>query len=487
MRILSMFLVLILLMSFAACTKAPDAPAKTDPAETTAATEPAETEDLTLKDNLPEETFNNEAIAIWSGHNLYNSYFNPDPDKEGDVMCEATNKRNAAVEERFDVVLDWKVGAEGDKNNGARLTAMQSSILAGDRIDLVTHISTYLTPRMTAGCFVNLANNEILDLEKPWYFDFVTDNLRVNDRLYGVSSWFDFNTINRSTVLFYNMDMAEDYNVGDLYQMVYDGTWTYDKLMEICESVGSDVNQDGKYDDEDRYGLAGKQDRWFQQAYTTGYTFVTTNEDGTLTVTEMDDRLIGAFDTVQKIFSANWYQSFYTYGETRRDGAIMKEGFNNDRIMFMMLMLQETGNQVLRDGGKFGLLPTPKFTDDMEYGSATLPAISCVPVTAGNVRTNSIVLEALAAESYKTMRPAYFDVALSYKYVNDATSRDMLDIALSNLYCDFGYMFMDCGFGREIPMTLTRTNSLASWMAAHTAKTNAGLAALVEQIMALPE
>ena len=88
----------------------------------------------------------------------------------------------------------------------------------------------------------------------------------------------------------------------------------------------------------------------------------------------------------------------------------------------------------------------------------------------------------MAAEAYKVMRPAYFDIALSYKYVNDATSREMLDIALSNLYCDFGYMFMDCGIGRQIPMTLTMASgNLASWMATYTPSTNAGLNAAYPQ------
>jgi len=485
MRILSLLLAALMLLSLAACVKNPDPAETTDPAEATAATDPAETDDPALRDNLPAETFNGEEILIWLGHNEYSASFNPDPDSKGDVVAEATNQRNSAVEERFDVTIKWITGENGEASS-ARYTAMQSSILAGDRLDLVNHISTSLTPRMLAGCFINMANNEILDYDKAWYFDYVMDNLRINDRLYGTASWFDFNTIDRCSIVFFNMDMAKNYNVGDLYGMVYDGTWTYDKMMEICEAVGNDVNNDGVYDDNDVYGMAGEQDSWFQQVYTTGYTFVTQKEDGSLVVSEMDDRLIGAFETVRKIFKSNWYQSYYTYGEERRPAVEMYENFNNDRILFIMKKLGSTSAELLRDGGKFGLLPTPKFTEDMEYGSATLPAITCMPVTVGNARTSSIILEAMAAEAYKIMRPAYFDIALSYKYVNDASSREMLDIALSNLYCDFGYMYMDCGFGRQIPMTLTQAENLSSWMAIHTPSTNAGLAALVEKITNLP-
>ncbi len=482
MRILSMFLAVLMLMSIVACTKNPNPAETTDPASTTA---PAETEDPALKDNLPDEKFDNEEIIIWLGHNLYNNQFNPDPDKEGDVMGEATNKRNAMVEDRFGVVLKWLSGGEGVRGIDRGRT-LQTDVLAGDRIDIAN--GSYINDKVMSGCFLNLADNEILDLEKPWHHQYVNENLRINDRKYLNCSWFDFNSIGRSSIVFFNMDMAENYDVGDLYQMVYDGTWTYDKMMEIGEMVAEDVNNDGLYDDNDRYGMAGRQDHWFQQVYTTGYTFITTNDSDELVVSGMDDRLINAFDTVRKIFASNWYQSYYTYGETARPGTELYEGFNSDRFLFLMTILNTTSSQTLRDGGKFGLLPTPKFTKDQEYGAATLPANSAIPVTTGNERTTSIIWEAMAAEAYKVMRPAYFDIALSYKYVNDATSREMLDIALSNLYCDFGYMFMDCGIGRQIPMTLTMASgNLASWMATYTPSANAGLKSLVDQIMALPD
>jgi len=488
MRIVSMLLVLSMLLGFAACTKNPDPAETTAPGDTTAATEPLETEDPLLNDNLPDETFNNESIDIWLGYNRYMVGINPDPEIEGDVVSEAANERNKAVEDRFDVVLNYMSGAEGE-NNADRYKALESGILAGDEFDLAHHISTYMTPRMIAGCFINVANNEILDFEKPWWFDFVIDRLRINDRLYGVSGWFNYNTVTGSTVMYYNIDMAEDYNVGDLYQMVRDGEWTYEKMMEIAESVAEDVNNDGIYDDNDRYGLCGKQDIWLHQIYTSGYSYFTSNEDGTITLTGINQRLTDVFETINgKIFNANWYQNFYPYGGTNRPTAEMYTEFNKDRILFMLAQLSASGNEVMRNGGKFGILPTPKHFDEQEYGAATPPAIACVPVTTGDLRTTSIILEALNAEAYKIIRPAYFEIALSYKYVNDSSSREMLDLALSNLYCDFGYMYMDCcKIGREIPMALTRADNLASWFAAYTVKTEAGVKTLVDTIMALPE
>ena len=51
------------------------------------------------------------------------------------------------------------------------------------------------------------------------------------------------------------------------------------------------------------------------------------------------------------------------------------------------------------------------------------------------------VLEAMASESYRTVTPAYYEVALKNKYAKDPASWDMLDIVTENLYIDPGVLY----------------------------------------------
>ncbi len=488
MRILSMLLAVLMLFSIAACTKNPDPAETADPAATTA---PAETDPVDeLKDNLPEETFNGESIDMWMGYNLNSDFFNP-AEESTDVIAEAAHKRNEAVTDRFDVTLKYITGNDGDANNGARLTEMQASILAGDEYDIVYHTLGYLCPRMIAGCFLNLNNNEIMDFSDPWWQSYIIDTLRVGERMYATSGWFDMGSFGRSTVMYFSSEMAENYQVEDLYQLVYDDKWTYDKMLEIAESVADDADNDGAYTAADRYGIAGVQDWWIRQLYTTDYSWVTTNENGEMELTGMNDTLITVFDYVSELINnANYYRSFYTYGDgigfSKERQAEMYEMFGNDQILFILNSLALTSKAEMRDHGAYGILPTPKFLETDEYGAAVSPNGSCIPITTADVRITSIILTALNKESYRTVRPAYIDTALSYKYVNDKQSKEMIDIALANLRCDFGDIMMD-NIGREIPMTLVRTTNLASWMATYTPTVNAKLAALQEQFMALPE
>ena len=52
----------------------------------------------------------------------------------------------------------------------------------------------------------------------------------------------------------------------------------------------------------------------------------------------------------------------------------------------------------------------------------------------------SAVMEALAAESYRYVTPAYYDVVLNGKYLRDADSSEMLEIAMAGVKIDFGWI-----------------------------------------------
>ena len=51
-------------------------------------------------------------------------------------------------------------------------------------------------------------------------------------------------------------------NPDDLYQLVIDGDWTYDKLMEYCGKLYVDLNGDGQKDLSDRFGLIVEYKAW---------------------------------------------------------------------------------------------------------------------------------------------------------------------------------------------------------------------------------
>ncbi len=52
----------------------------------------------------------------------------------------------------------------------------------------------------------------------------------------------------------------------------------------------------------------------------------------------------------------------------------------------------------------------------------------------------SAVMEAMAAESYRYVTPAYYDVVLNGRYLRDKDSSEMLEIAMDGIKIDFGWI-----------------------------------------------
>jgi len=83
----------------------------------------------------------------------------------------------------------------------------------------------------------------------------------------------------------------------------------------------------------------------------------------------------------------------------------------------------------------FGIAPVPKYDESQENYSNVVWQVGsflCVPKTTNDVERTGAIIEAMAAKSREILRPAYYEVALSYKYLRDKESIEMLDIIIDN-------------------------------------------------------
>jgi hypothetical protein len=92
----------------------------------------------------------------------------------------------------------------------------------------------------------------------------------------------------------------------------------------------------------------------------------------------------------------------------------------------------------------FGILPFPMYDGSQgSYHSVVRNAMSLIgiPTTVSSPEDCGLIMEALAAESYKTVIPAYYEVSLKVKQARDEESGQMLDIIRENLWMNFGYSY----------------------------------------------
>ncbi|MBQ2709773.1 MAG: hypothetical protein IJF67_15985, partial [Clostridia bacterium] len=92
----------------------------------------------------------------------------------------------------------------------------------------------------------------------------------------------------------------------------------------------------------------------------------------------------------------------------------------------------------------FGILPYPKWDENQaQYRTMADGSHSalCAPVTVVDTERLGVLTEALNAESYKQVVPAFYDVALKVKGARDETSVQIIDMITSGCVFDMGYVY----------------------------------------------
>ena len=64
--------------------------------------------------------------------------------------------------------------------------------------------------------------------------------------------------------------------------------------------------------------------------------------------------------------------------------------------------------------------------------------MTAIPITARDPDRTSVIIEALAEESYNTVLPAFYEITLMSRYSRDSESAFMLDIAFAGRRFDLG-------------------------------------------------
>lgn len=104
-----------------------------------------------------------------------------------------------------------------------------------------------------------------------------------------------------------------------------------------------------------------------------------------------------------------------------------------------------------------------------------------VPITVASPERTSIIIEALNAETYKQVLPAYFDTALKNRYSRDQESGEMLDLLMSCRVFDFGYMY-NTGIAFTIQnMVSKNANTTESEYASQITKAETEYAKVIEE------
>ena len=435
-RILCALLAGCMMLPLASCG---NAPAETETAEQDTAaveTEKETTEEearLALPDDLPEADYKGSDFTILCyGHT---SWLMDREELDGDVVNDAIYNRNHNVAERFNTNIVYDSAADYT----AASTAAKNAVTSGDDYyQLAAYHFIQMGSDLLSNTFMNMNDVPYINFEKPWWNDTTVNDMTYKGVTFMGVGFIGLSNVSSAYCLFYNQGLAAEYSLPDVFSFVDEGTWTKDKMKELAEVVQQDVNGDGVKDTGDRYGMAfdlnGACDQflWFF-----GKKIYTRQDDGTYADTYYDEKLVDLITWLHD-FSFN---GSYTYTEKSWGvGGTMFSAGNT-----LMVVGGIGGGLSYRDLDiDYSIIPAPKWDEKQEkyitVSDGSSEAIA-VMTTVQDVEKVGVLTEALTAEGWKTMLPAYYETALKYKGTRDEKSVEILDMIVANVIFDFGYVF----------------------------------------------
>jgi len=429
---------LILLPTAAACAeKTDDDQAKSTDAVTNAVTE----EELSdyekrqrIADNLPDENFDGDTFMVLArDRNDFVRDIGTDLESSGDVIETGLYERNTAVEQRFNIDI------ESDHAPDA-ITKLRASVQADeDAYDLMMDHAINIASAALEGNYLDWYEDlPYVNLEQPWYIGNAVDALSIDNHAYLMAGEYSLSILRFTYCMYFNKTIASNYNVDNLYELVNNGEWTADKLHEVTAGVYNDLNGNGKSDKDDQFGLVTD---FYSAAINYQYAYdnpvMGKDSDGMPVITYLDgDKMTSIVDKVYSLFNENSGVRAETWGDS---GPIWNAG----HALFINNLF--SSSESYRDlEFDFGIIPYPKWDTNQEaYYTMADGAhdLQAVPQTVGNTEMTSIIIEALNAESYKKVVPAYYEMAMKGKYTRDNESIVVLDQILAGRVFDFGYIY----------------------------------------------
>ncbi len=458
----------MLLMSLASCNDAGSQNDETTPAaeetgltETAAPeeTDPAETEldRLSVSDGLPEMTFGGRDFRFLVNEGEYFQLVSEDTSGVG--LDSVIYERNQRVENRFDVKItaQYQVGTEAQDivNNYAA---------TGEHIaEVCDHWHRMGLSPVCYFFWLSWLDIPYFNWDQPWWNKEANQSAYIKGKLFTVTGDLSVTAMQDTWAIAFNMDLIKDYGytADELYSTVFDGEWTLDKFIEVGSSMYKDVNGNGEENIGDIFGyMCDVDDRTMPWVTSIGENFFTVTEDRTnIEITLGTEKVFTALEKLCH-FHHDVLGTYSVHNPSDDDAGlpsareVATKEFVEGRVGLFPTTFESCFTHFTNLDFDYGMLPFPKY-DTAQERYLTVPeydfSVYGIPATLPleDYEMVGIIMEALMAESWKTVTPAYYDEALKGRYSTDETMAKMIELIMDGRVFDWGYqvaIYLTCKF-----------------------------------------
>jgi hypothetical protein len=433
-RLLSLVLALIMLLSVSVvmigCNDEQSDPNK-DPSNNGNQTNDGPYAEYNIPDSLPERNFASEGldefVIATQDANMMQFFWVEDYD--GGTVDNAVYRSVSAIEERFGTTVS-AYQASNDQAIKLGMTTQDGSF------DFAFMLDVTAAGFSLENLFTNLYDLEALDFSKPWWPDPSVEALTYQNKMYLGSSTMSYLGLGQTFLTYFNKTIFTDNGLTFPYEDVMAGDWYLEDLIELAEGYGNyDENNDIK-DAEDTFGFLAPNGfyGWFESF---GIELIKKESDDLILNASCEE----AYDLIEDVHYII-IESDGGYTDTEQ---VVNDMFANNQSMFVYGKLRNAYDVFRYSQVDYGILPVPKLNEDQEnYNSAYTDRFFVIPassVSGKDAQDIGFLLEALSAQGYRTIYPAYYEEAMQNRYSTDAESKQILSMLHKYRVISFSYIY----------------------------------------------
>ena len=447
LRLLSLLLALLMMLSvFCACADDteeqpddPDVPVEGDDEDEGGDDEDGE---IVYKASIPEGYTAGgeftvyaypEDVFVWKDFDWQNA-----GEITSDRINDAVFKRTSQVEEELDVTIGWFCG-----QSYADPAELKTAISTGEKafdianVTMLNHISM-----VQQGLLQEINGYGNIDLEAPWWDPNILNDLALMDMNFCLTG--DIGTMYKRciAVIIFNKEMLSDEGLESPYDLVTSNAWTVEEMVMMASDVSEDLDANDMYDDQDKYGMVYFSDVLCAMEIGCGIPYAQV-VDG---VPELTLNCVEAIDVLEAaaelLFDEQLSYNVTSHGQSEET---MWNMFMSNQALFYYGELH-SAEDMRASEYNFGILPMPLYDEYQEgYHHTVNPnvaAVLVIPLTNEDAERTSYIIDSLGAASKNILTPAYYDINLKGVVSRDDESQISLDIAISTLRYDMGYLYI---------------------------------------------
>lgn len=434
-KLLTLLLASLMLLSvFFACSKGGNggetategAPGGTTEAPGTS--DPGSTDNTGVTDPLPADlTFDGYDFRVLThaegNVGVYAQYF--DPTDGSDTVSSAALNRNIAAEERLGITITC---IEHNNQAGVVTLLYNAAMNNDDLYDVVdVHVCESVQNLLVSGALYDFASMEYLNLSQPYYVQQFNELFNVHGTQYLMSGDFN-NSASMPLLVWFNKDIMDELMLDYPYDIVRNGDWTLDKMMEYAAKAYADIDGENGKTAGDRFGVSDLSQSWAYMLAGFDISPIVKNEEDGLELNLTSEKIVDVLSKINDLYHDSEFVNPAGNGWQ----------FLGGRAMFSVFLSSFTAMRDIEDF-THGALPMPKWDDNQaDYRTYSAARYLVAPACLPDPDTTGGILEYLNYLSYVELRPAVTSDLIEQKILVGEEDVEMYYITINNQFIDFG-------------------------------------------------